>query len=139
MLGDGGWEEQCLKLYPNPEMPEKAPRATSSFEVGRFPQPPLACADQAWPEAGATPFPHTALLGSLDWCRGPSSLHHPTYIRRKESGLLASPFLSQRRDYRVWTCPQQGWLQKLWQPFRPNKGNSFPFNFGNAVFLFIPF
>lgn len=40
---------------------------------------------------------------------------------------MALPFLSQgeRRGYRVWTCPQQGWLQMLWRPSRPNKGRFF--------------
>lgn len=53
----GGWEECCLRLCPNPEMPEKAPGATSSLEVGHFPQPPLACADQAWSKAGSHAIP----------------------------------------------------------------------------------
>lgn len=71
MLGGGGWEERRLKLYPNPEMPEKAPRATSNFEVGRFPQPPLACADQAWSEAGRHAIP------TYSSSRQPGLVHRP--------------------------------------------------------------
>lgn len=83
MLGDGGWEERCLKLYPNPEMPEKVPRATSSFEVGRFPQPPLACADQAWSEAGRHAIP------TYSSSRQPGLVHRPqlsspSHIYKKE-------------------------------------------------------
>lgn len=69
----GGWEECCLRLCPNPEMPEKAPGATSSLEVGCFPQPPLACADQEWSKAGSHAIPTCSSSG----CPGPSSLCHP--------------------------------------------------------------
>lgn len=69
----GGWEEWCLRLCPNPEMPEKAPGATSSLEVGRFPQPPLACADQAWSKAGSHAI--------------------PTYSSSRQPGLLYRPQL----------------------------------------------
>lgn len=29
----------------------------------------------------------------------------------------------RERDYRVMACPQQGWLQMLWRPSRPDKGS----------------
>lgn len=91
----GGWEEWCLRLCPNPEMPEKAPGATSSLEVGCFPQPPLACADQAWSKAGSHAIPTHSSSKQPGLLTGPSSLCHPTYVRKKESRLLALPVLSQ--------------------------------------------
>lgn len=85
MLEDGGWEGWCLRLCPNPEMPEKAPRATSSLEVGRFPQPPLACADQAWSGAGrhAIPTDSSSRQPGRAQAGAPFTIPH---IRRKSLG-----------------------------------------------------
>lgn len=86
----GGWEECCLRLCPNPEMPEKAPGAQAALRLDTSHSPLWPVLTRRGQRLGATPFPHTAPLG----CPSPSSLCHPTYTRRKESGLLALPFLS---------------------------------------------
>lgn len=90
MLGNGGWEGWCLRLCPNPEMPEKAPRATSSPEVGHFPQPPLACADQAWSGAGHQAIP------TYSSSRQPGLVHRPQFpspchIYKKEGVWALGP------------------------------------------------
>lgn len=86
----GGWEECCLRLCPNPEMPEKAPGAQAALRLDTSHSPLWPVLTRRGQRLGATPFPHAAPLG----CPSPSSLCHPTYTRRKESGLLALPFLS---------------------------------------------
>lgn len=71
---------------------------------------------------GATPFPHTALLGSLDWSTGPSSLHHPTCIRRKESGLW--PLHSLPREEGTIECglvPSRDGFRSCGGPSGPTK------------------
>lgn len=138
----GGWEERCLRLCPNPEMPEKTPGATSSLEVGCFPQPPLACADQAWSKTGSHAIP------TYSSSRQPGLLHRPQFPlpshTYKKEGVWALgpsiPFPVREKGLQSVDLSPAGMASDAVAPLQAQQRQfSPPFNFGNSVFLFIPF
>lgn len=105
--------QKCLRKSP-------APQAALRLDTSHSPLWPVLT--RHGQRLGATPFPHTALLGSLDWCTGPSSLHHPTYIRRKESGLW--PLHSFPREKGTIECglvPRRNGFRSCGGPSGPTK------------------